>query len=167
MDAGPRPWDENSGRVLTDDETTNLQFAIDANDSKLVAKLVAPHKAKTLSEVQFYGNSTLLMYVFERSTPEVADVLIKKGLTVFELPWSDNNELKAALGNRQHASAMLRAALSVVPEDLLFEMITSDWDPDEERAGQAQSAFQLAEKLPDPICRELLLESLDRLKTQN
>lgn len=152
--------------MLTDDETTNLQFAIDANDANLVAKLMAPHKSQVLSEVQFYGNSTLLMYVFERSTPEVAEVLLKKGLSVFELPWSDNNELKAALGNRHHAPHMLRAALGVVPTELIFEMITSDWDPDEERAGKALSAFQLAEKLPDPACREILLEALDRLKAQ-
>lgn len=150
--------------MLTDEETTDLQFAIDADDLAEVTRLLKPHKSRDLTSLQLYGNHTAFMYALERSTPEVAKALLDKGVKTFELEWSDNNELKSAIRNKKHAPAMVSLVLGMLPEDLAFEMITGDWDPDDEPQGDARSAFQMAEKLKDPACKNLLLEALDRLK---
>jgi hypothetical protein len=136
--------------MLTDEQTTELQFAIDADDAALVRRLLEPHSADVLTALQFYGNSTAFMYACERSTPEVARAFVDKGITTFELPYSDNNELKAALRSNAHGPAMVALVLRMLPDDLAFEMITSDWDPDDEPQGDVKSAFQLAEKLKSP-----------------
>lgn len=151
--------------MLTDDQTTELQFAIDADDAELVRRLLAPHTAQVLSELQFYGNSTAFMYACERSTPEVVRAFLDQGITPFELPFSDNNELKAAVRNRKFPEAMVTLVLEMLPDDLTYDMITSDWDPDELGEGKLLSAFSLASKLSDPRCKELMLEALQRLKS--
>jgi hypothetical protein len=150
--------------VLTDDETTQLQFAIDAGDAEQVRRLVAPLTPQELTELQLYGNSTAFMYACERSTPEVVQTLLDKNVQPFELPFSDNNEVKSAVRNKGNAAAILHLVLAMLPNDLAFEMITSSWDPDEQPGGDVKSAFQLAEKLEDPACKTLLLEKLDQLK---
>lgn len=152
--------------MLTDDETTQLQFAIDAGDAGEVCRLIAAVSGDELTSLQLYGNSTVLMYALERGTPEVVGALLEKGTSTFELPWSDNNELKSAVRNKKHASAMTEMVLKMLPAELAAEMITSDWDPDEQPEGQARSAFQLAEKLKDPSVKQLLLQALDALKTR-
>lgn len=148
--------------VLTDDETTELQFAIDAGDRSTIDRLLAPLDPESVSSLQFYGNSTAFMYACERSVPEVAQAFLERGVLPFELPFSDNNELKAALRNRWHAPAMLALVLQMLPEELVEEMITSDWDPDDDSQGQAESALEMAEKLEDPSCKNLLLAALER-----
>jgi hypothetical protein len=149
---------------MTDEETTNLQFAVDAGDAAEVCRLLAPHSGDVLSGVQFYGNSTAFMYALERSTPEVVRAFLDKGVTPFELPWSDNNELKSAINNREHGPVMVQLVLEMLPDGLALDMITTDWNPDDQPQGDIRSAFQLAEKLQDPTCKELLLKALDRLK---
>ena len=153
--------------MLTDEETTELQFAIDANDVGQVRALIAPHSAEDLSSLQLYGNSTAFMYAVERSTPEVAKAFLDKGVTAFELPWSDNNELKSAVRNAHHGPAMTALVLKMLPDELAFDMITTDWDPDDQPQGDAKSAFQLAEKLRDPGVKDLMLLALDRLKAKS
>ncbi len=150
--------------MLTDDETTQLQFAIDADDLAEVQRLIASQPAQELTELQLYSNSTVFMYACERSTPEVARAFLAKGVQPFELPYSDNNELKSAVRNRAHGPAMVTLVLETLPDDLAMEMITSDWNPDDEVEEPIFSAFQLAEKLKDPACKELLLAALERLR---
>lgn len=150
--------------MITDDETTLLQFAIDAHDAAEVRRLLGPHPASELTELQLYSNSTAFMYACERSTPEVAEVFLEKGVEPFELPYSDNNELKAAVRNSKHGPAMVDLVLRMLPDDLASEMITSDWNPDEEAGEKILSAFQLAEKLKDPACKERLLAALEGQK---
>lgn len=150
--------------MLTDDDTTLLQFAIDADDADEVRRLIVSQPAAELSELQLYSNSTAFMYACERSTPEVASVFLEAGVEPFELPYSDNNELKAALRNARHGPAMVNLVLGMLPDELASEMITSDWNPDEEAEERSFSAFQMAEKLKDPACKNLLLAALERLR---
>lgn len=147
----------------SDDETTELQFAVDAGDAEDVRRRLAPHSAEEVSGLQFYGNSTAFMYALQRSTPEVARAFIEKGVTAFELPWSDNNELKSAVGNPKHAVAMMEMVLEMLPDSLALDMITSDWSPEGDPEDKA-SAFELAERSADPRCKKLLLDALDRLR---
>ena len=146
--------------MLSDDDITGLQFAIDADDIAEVRRLIACSSADELSSLQLYGNSTVFMYALERSTPEVVKAFIDKGLTAFELPWSDNNELKSAVRNKQHGPAVTALALEMLPADLAHEMITTDWDPEGVAEEKALSAFQIAEKAGDPLVKELLLSAL-------
>jgi hypothetical protein len=148
----------------SDEETTELQFAIDAEDVEQVRRLLAPRSADQVSNLQFYGNSTAFMYALRRSSPAVVRAFLEKGVTPFELPWSDNNELKSALSNPKHAATMVELALEVLPRSLAVEMIRSDWNPEDnlEAEEPALSAWELAERHPDPRCRELLAAALNR-----
>ncbi len=149
--------------MLSDEETTDFQFAIDDSDLTEVQGKLKALTPVELSELQFYSNSTAFMYALERSTPEVVALLIERGVAPFELPWSDNNELKSALRNREHAPAMVSLVLDLLEPELCEEMILSDWDPDDSAEGQAQSAMQMAEKLSDSTCRDLLKAALASL----
>lgn len=147
--------------MLTDEQTTDLQFAINDADLEAIDGLLGRLTAQELTELQFYSNSTVLMYSLERSTPSVVERLIKHGAKAFELPWSDNNELKSALRNAQHAPEMVELALRFLEPELAREMITSDWDPEDVAEGQAESALQLAEKLTDPRSLQLLRGAME------
>lgn len=147
--------------MLTDEQTTDLQFAIDDGDLEAIATLLENLTAVELTELQLYSNSTVLMYALERSTPEVVQLLLQRGAGFYELPWSDNNELKAALRSPRHAPTMVRLVLGFLEPELAREMITSDWDPEDSAEGQAQSALELARKLSDPACLTLLREVLE------
>lgn len=146
--------------MLSDEEITDLQFAIDDADLEVVARLLKPLNKTELSELQFYSNSTALMYALERSTPEVVTLFLQMGAESYELPWSDNNELKSALRSKAHAPAMVELVLGMLEHDLAVEMITSDWDPEDSAEGQAKSAMEMAEKLADPTCRDLLRKAI-------
>jgi hypothetical protein len=104
------------------------------------------------------------MYALERSTPELVAALLRHGARTFELEWSDNNELKSALRNPQHASAMVALVLELLEPEQAEEMITSDWDDHDCAEGQAQSAWQMAQSCPDPACLELLQRYVASLK---
>ena len=146
--------------MLSDEEITDLQFAIDDADLEVVTRLLKPLNKTELSELQFYSNSTALMYALERSTPEVVSLFLQMGAESYELPWSDNNELKSALRNKAYAPAMVELVLGLLEPELATEMITSDWDPEDSAEGQAKSAMQMAEKLSDSACLELLRKAL-------
>ncbi len=146
--------------MLTDEQTTDLQFAIDDGDLETIAGLLENLTGAELTELQLYSNSTVLMYALERSTPQVVRLLLDRGAGFHELPWSDNNELKSALRHRDQAPDMVKLALTALPTDLALEMITSDWDPEDTAEGQAISAMEMAEKLSDPTCLELLRGAL-------
>lgn len=146
--------------MLTDEETTDLQFAIDDGDLNAVSKLLKKLSSKELTELQLYSNSTVLMYTLERSEPTIVKALLEHGATAFELPWSDNNELKSALRNKRNPKAMVELVLGILEPELAREMITYDWDEDECSEGQAQSALQMAQSCSDPSCVELLKQAL-------
>ncbi len=146
--------------MLSSEEITDLQFAIDDSDLEVVARLLKSLNKTELSELQFYSNSTAFMYALERSTPQAVTLFLQAGVDSYELPWSDNNELKSALRNKAHAPAMVELVLGMLEPELAKEMITSDWDPDDSAEGQAKSPMEMADKLPDSICRDLLRNAL-------
>lgn len=146
--------------MLTDEETTDLQFAIDDGNLGAVLELLKKLSSQELTELQFYSNSTVLMYALERSEPPLVKALLEHGATPFELPWSDNNELKSALRNKHHPKAMVELVLGILEPDLAREMITYDWDEEDCAEGQAQSALQMARSCSDPSCVELLKQAL-------
>ena len=80
--------------VLTDDEITQLQFAIDADDQSTAQTLLEKAHKDQLAELQFYLNASALMYALHRGTPEMVKLLLDKGVGELELPYSDNNEIK-------------------------------------------------------------------------
>ena len=147
--------------VLTDDEITQLQFAIDADDQSTAQTLLEMAHKDQLAELQFYLNASALMYALHRGTPEMVKLHLDKGVGELELPYSDNNEIKSALRNEKYAPEMLKLALGVVPEDLLVDMITSDWDPDEgEGEEPCRSPLEIADGMDDKRCLEMLKETL-------
>lgn len=147
--------------MLTDEQTTDLQFAIDDGDLEAIAELLKCLSGAELTELQLYSNHTVLMYALERSSPEVVQLLLDRGAGFYELPWSDNNELKSALRSRQHASAMVNLVLGFLEPELAREMISSDWDPEDSAEGQARSALDMARKMTDPTCLELLEKAFE------
>lgn len=151
--------------MLTDEQTTDLQFAINDADLTAIDRLLDRLTAEELTELQFYSNSTVLMYALERSTPVVVARLLEHGAKAFELPWSDNNELKSALRNAKYAPEMVELALRVLEPELAREMIVSPWDPEDVAEGQAESALQLAEKLADPRSLQLLRGAMEGPRT--
>lgn len=152
--------------AMTDEETTELQFAVDAGDLDKVRSLLAPYSSQVISSLQFYGNSTALMYALQRGRPEIVEAFLDRGATAFELPWSDNNELKSAVRNPNFAPQMVQLVLKMLPDHLALEMITSDWNPEDHPDPdlESKSALQLAESLPDPTCQNLLRDALRRLQ---
>ncbi|HIB64044.1 MAG TPA: hypothetical protein EYO33_02700 [Phycisphaerales bacterium] len=148
--------------MLTDDEITQLQFAIDADDRAAAKALLEKAPKEQLAELQFYLNASGLMYALRRGTPEMVKLLLEQGVGEMELPFSDNNEIKAALRNPNHAPEMLALALEVVPEELIVDMITSDWDPDDgEGEEPCQTPLEIAESLEDKRCLEMLKQALE------
>lgn len=131
--------------MLNDDEITQLQFAIDADDKDAVAGFLDRLTAEELTELQFYLNNTAFMYACRRSTPEIVALFVERGTAPFELPYSDNNELKSAVLNKRFPLEMTKLVLDWLPRDLVEDMITSDWDPEEgEGAESCLSALELA-----------------------
>jgi ankyrin repeat protein len=142
--------------VISDDETTAIQLAVDANDLEALGALMAPHTAQELSELQLFAHHTLFMYVLENGTVEMVKALIDKGLTPFELEWSDNNELKSTLRNEESRNQLLPLILEWMPKGLCEEMIASDWDPEDPPTGKLESPLEMASKLEDDTCLKLL-----------
>lgn len=152
--------------MLSDDQVTELQFALDAGDVATLQRLLQGLSATELSELQLYSNSTVMMYALQRSTPEVVDRLLAHGVQPFELPYSDNNELKSALRHPSQAPRMLELALSWLPLDLAQRMIVEDWDLEDPPSGEAQSALALAQALGQSHCLELLRQKLEGFDTK-
>ncbi len=146
--------------MITDDETTAIQLAIEANCLEDLVELVRPHESQELTSLQLFGNHSLLMYACERCSAEVVAWLIDRGLEPYELEWSDNNEIKSALRNQDHRNEVLPLVLKVVPQDLIKDMISSDWDPEDPPTGESVSPLEMAEELADKTCYNLLLETL-------
>ena len=144
--------------MLTDDQTTQLQFAIDADDLEAARSLLDLLTPEEVTELQFYLNSSALMYACQRSTPEMVRLFLEKGAGVFELPYSDNNELKSAIQNESHALEITKLVLEMLPADLSEEMIVSDWDPEEGEGEACQSALEMAADKPE--VEELLKAAL-------
>lgn len=151
--------------MISDDQITSLQLALDSDDAEAFSALISPHSGQDLSRVQLFGNHTLLMYALERCSPEIVKLLLAKGMTTHELDWSDNNELKSVLRNTDYAKTLLPLVLEIVPEDIRGDMIASDWDPDEDSAGDGESALTMAQKMRDPACYKLLSETLKSLES--
>jgi hypothetical protein len=149
--------------VLTDDDVTSLQLAVEAGDLSEVERIIGPQDSSFLSELQVFANHTLLMYACERSTPQVVQALLDKGVVPHELEWSENNELKSALRNDQHRQAVLAKVIDAIPADMIEDMIATDWDPDELSEGRAQSPLEMAQALDDPSCHAMLAERLKNI----
>lgn len=151
----------NSPSVLNDDEVTQLQFAIDALDTEAVAGYLQRLTAEELSELQFYLNSSALMYTCQRGTPELVKLFLDKGVKPLELPYSDNNELKAAVQNKKHALPITRMILDWLPQELRQDMIESDWDPTEgDGEEESMSALEIAVARKNEPLVELLKKAL-------
>lgn len=143
--------------MLNDDEITQLQFAIDAEDTVVVARLLDRLNSKELSELQFYLNSSAFMYACRRSSPDVVRLFLDRGVEPFELPYSDNNELKSAVQHPKHAQEITQLILDWLPEELREDMIVSDWDPDEGDGEEpCFSAMELAAKADNKEVLNLL-----------
>lgn len=142
--------------MVSGDEIFDLQRAIDGRDEVAFRALLEPLDGRQLSEMQVYANASLLMYVCERGSPAMVSALLEKGLEPLELPFSDNNELKACLKSKDQAAEILPLVLDWLPAELLDEMIDSPWDPDPEEPGLYKSALELAEQHPDPRLAEML-----------
>lgn len=151
----------NSLSVLNDDEVTQLQFAIDALDTEAVAGYLDRMTVEELSDLQFYLNSTALMYTCQRGTPELVKQFLDKGVRPLELPYSDNNELKSAVQNKKHALEITPMILEWLPEELRKDMIESDWDPTEgDGEEESLSALEIAVGLKNEALVELLRKAL-------
>lgn len=146
--------------MLTDDEITGLQLAVEAADLAQVQEIISEQGPEALNGLQLFADHTLLMYACERSTPEVVEYLLKKGARTSELEWSTNNELKSALRNADHRREILALILPSLPEEIRADMIETDWDPDDIDEGKAQSPLQMAQELKDQACLELLSQYL-------
>ena len=90
------------------------------------------------------------------------EVLLEKGLTTFELEWSDNNELKSVLRNETYRNVLLPRVLELIPSDQLADMIQTNWDPDPEGQDDLQSPREMAEALADKTCLDLLNGCLEQ-----
>jgi ankyrin repeat protein len=150
---------DRSHPLLTDEQTTLLQFSIDANNLVEAQELLEHGSPEELTEMQFYLNSTALMYALQRGTPEMVRLLLEKGTGPFELPYSDNNELKSAVRNQNYAAEMVKLLLESLPRKLLNEMIVSDWDPEGEGVQGLQSPLELARS--NSQVKKLLTDALE------
>lgn len=146
--------------MIDDDKVTAFQLAIQADDKEGLQRLLEPHTADEITELQLFADHTLLMFACQYSTPEVVEVLQHKGARVHELEWSVNNEVKSALRNERHAPEILAQVLGMIPQELLEVMVESDWDPEEMEQGRAESPLQMALKLKDKACLKLLEASV-------
>lgn len=146
--------------MISNDDTTKLQLAVEAGDSKTFADLIEPQSAQDLSNLQLFSHHTLLMYTCEYGDPGLVRQLLDKGIGGFELEWSDNNELKSALRNAEHRTQILTLLLGWLPEELAQEMISSDWDPDPDSGGQSETPLEMAAKLEDKSCHQMLSQRL-------
>lgn len=147
----------NSTSVLNDDEVTQLQFSIDALDLEAVRGYISRMTAEELTELQFYLNSTALMYACKRGNPELVKLFLDRGVTPFELPYSDNNELKSAVLNKKHALEITKMILDWLPADMRVEMVESDWDPTEgDGEEECLSALEIASGLNNEPLVKLL-----------
>ena len=142
--------------VISNDQTTQIQLAVEAKDHGTLRTLVEPHSPAALTELQLFANHTLLMYTCERGTIKLLDILLEMGVETHELEWSDNNELKSVLRNESHRSEMLTKVLDMIPSDQLSDMISTTWDPDPEGQDNLQSPLEMAEKFSDPDCLNAL-----------
>ena len=150
---------------MTDDDVTQLQLAVEARDLELMRKLIADETAQDLEALQIFGNYTLLMYVCRQGTPEMVRLLIELGVGVHELEWSDNNEIKSTLSNPHHAAEILTLILSILPDDLAHDMLTSDWNNDVDSQEASETPLELAKALTDPSCLKLLEEAIATLSS--
>lgn len=142
--------------MVSGDEIFDLQRAIEGRDVDVFRALLEPLTDQQLSEMQLYANATLLMYVCERGTKAMVASLLARAIEPFELPFSDNNELKACLKNKDQAAEILPLVLDWLPAELAGEMIESPWDPDPDEPGVFKSAWEMAQAHPDPRLAELL-----------
>lgn len=145
---------------MTDDDVTQLQLAVEAQDLDLMGRLIADETASDLEALQLFGNYTLLMYVCRQGTPDMVKLLLERGVGVYELEWSDNNEVKSALTNPHHAAEILPLVLSILPEDLAHDMLTSDWNNDAESQEPSETPLEIAKALSDPSCLKLLEQAI-------
>jgi ankyrin repeat protein len=142
--------------MLTDDEVTSLQLALEKSDVQKVQELLRNQTGDDLTGLQIFAEHTLLMYACEHSSPQVVEFLLSKGTHVEELEWSANNELKSVLRNQEHRNEILPLVLKVIPKDISAEMIATDWDPDGLSQGEARSPLDMARELEDQSCFKLL-----------
>lgn len=143
--------------MLSDDEITTIQLAVEAGD---LGDLLDRVPGEELTELQLFAHHTLLMYVLEKGTPDMLAKLLQKEVEAHELEWSDNNELKSVLRNEKHRNELLPLVLPLIPQDLIEDMITSDWDPEEPPTGKLKSPLEMASELSDQTCLELLKAQL-------
>lgn len=136
-----------------------IQQAVDARDEEAFLSLLEAYDGSQLSQVQMYAESSLLMYVCQRGTPTMVKALLDKSVEPFELPFSDNNELKAAARNSDHAAAVLEMLLAWLEPSLARSMISEDWGFEDEEEGE--TALDLARGHADPRCAELLQNHLN------
>jgi hypothetical protein len=146
--------------MLTNEQTTCLQRAIEADDAQEIAEIIKEYDSETLSSLQLFGTHTLLMYCCEHASLDTVMLLLDKNLEVFELDWSDNNELKSTLRNEKHRNNILPHILKIIPDDVVEDMISTDWDPDPEGKDEVTSPLEMAALLDDSTCHSLLLAEL-------
>lgn len=150
---------------MNQEEITALQLAVERRDHQTFLDLTEAHSGVVLSEVQIFGNQTLLMYSCQLGTPEMVEALLAKGVTNYELEWSDNNEIKSCLRNKDHAGAVLPLILEMLPSELCEEMIESDWDPEPHAKSESKSPLEMAQQLESTICHKLLTEKLQAIRS--
>lgn len=151
--------------MISDADTNALEYAIIDGQIERLRELVARLDPSELSSLEVYGSATLLMHACEKGTPEMVEILISRGLQAHELPWSDNNELKAAVRNRRFGPQILPLVLSILPKDLAIDMITTDWNPDDQAAVPLKSALELAKAQKDGACLGVLERALQQLQS--
>ena len=142
--------------MLSDDDVTGLQIALDQADFSKVQELLQDQTGEELTGLQIFADHTVLMYACERSNPQIVEFLLEKGTQVDELEWSANNELKSTLRNKEHRNEILPIILKAVPEDIRADMIETDWDPDDFAQGEARAPLDMARELEDQTCFNLL-----------
>jgi ankyrin repeat protein len=145
--------------MLSDDDITKLQLAVEKSDLDQIQELLQDQDAEELTGLQLFAEHTLLMYACERATPQVVELLLSKGTQFHELEWSANNELKSTLRNENHRNEILPLVLKATPGDIKEELIKTDWDPDELSQGEAKSPLEMARELEDQTCFDLLKNS--------
>jgi ankyrin repeat protein len=150
--------------MISDADVNALEYAITDNQPQRLEELVARFDPAELSSLEIYGNATLLMHACERGTAEMVKILLGRGVQAHELEWSDNNELKAAVRNSQHGPEILPLVLSILPKQLAIDMITTDWDPDDQPVAPLKSALQLAQGLKDKACKQIFEKALEDLR---
>ena len=144
--------------MLSDDDVTALQLAVEARRESDFHALIAHEPAPSLTTLQLFAHHTLLMYVCEKGTPAMLRSLLERGIELWELEWSDNNEIKSALANPDHDEELLQLILDhFQPEDLV-DRSCSDWEPEEPSTGKSQSALEIAQEKPP--CLTLLKSKL-------